>query len=149
MFRVRCVDSLTGSELGVRELAVKVMRPPLLSTVAKLLYALLLTGIVLLFIRFRRKEAARRMTRERLDTFIRFAHELKTPVSLIKAPLSDLQRDEALPAGDRASVSTAMRNADRLMSMINSLLDLREDTPEAGRLYLETTGLQEYLEDGV
>ena len=149
VFRVRCVDSLTGSELGVRELAVKVMRPPLLSTVAKLLYALLLTGIVLLFIRFRRKEAARRMTRERLDTFIRFAHELKTPVSLIKAPLSDLQRDSTLPEDDRQSVTTAMRNADRLMSMINSLLDLREDTPEAGRLYLETTGLQEYLEDGV
>ena len=31
--------------------------------------------------------------------------------------------------------------------MINSLLDLREDTPEAGKLYLETTNLQEYLED--
>jgi signal transduction histidine kinase/CheY-like chemotaxis protein len=149
VFRVRCVDSLTGSELGVRELAVKVMRPPLLSTVAKLLYALLLTGIVLLFIRFRRKEAARRMTRERLDTFIRFAHELKTPVSLIKAPLSDLQRDSTLPEDDRQSVTTAMRNADRLMSMINSLLDLREDTPEAGRLYLEPTDLQEYLEDEV
>ena len=147
VFRVRCVDSLTGSELGARELAVQVMRPPLQSAVAQLLYALLLTGIILLFIRFRRKEAARRMTRERLDTFIRFAHELKTPVSLIKAPLSDLQRDENLPAGERDSVSTAMRNADRLMSMINSLLDLREDTPEAGKLYLETTNLQEYLED--
>ena len=149
VFRVRCVDSLTGSALGARKLDIQVLRPPLLSTVAKLLYALLLTGIILLFIRFRRKEAARRMTRERLDTFIRFAHELKTPVSLIKAPLSDLQRDETLPAEDRESVSTAMRNADRLMSMINSLLDLREDTPEAGKLYLETTELQEYLEDEV
>lgn len=149
VFRVRCVDSLTGSVLGARELDVRVMRPPLLSTVAQLLYALLLTGSVLLFIRFRRKEAARRMTRERLDTFIRFAHELKTPVSLIKAPLSDLQRDSTLPEDDRQSVTTAMRNADRLMSMINSLLDLREDTPEAGRLYLEPTDLQEYLEDEV
>ena len=149
VFRVRCVDSLTGSVLGARELDIQVLRPPLLSTVAKLLYALLLTGIILLFIRFRRKEAARRMTRDRLDTFIRFAHELKTPVSLIKAPLSDLQRDETLPADDRESVSTAMRNADRLMSMINSLLDLREDTPEAGKLYLETTELREYLEDEV
>ena len=149
VFQVRCVDSLTGSVLGVRKLDIQVLRPPFLSTVARLLYALLLTGIVLLFIRFRRKEAARRMTRERLDTFIRFAHELKTPVSLIKAPLSDLQRDETLPTDDRQSVATAMRNADRLMSMINSLLDLREDSSEAGRLYLETTDLQEYLEDGV
>ena len=149
VFRVRCVDSLTGTELGVRELVIKVMRPPLASTVAQLLYALLLTAIILLIVRFRRKEAARRMTRERLDTFIRFAHELKTPVSLIKAPLSDMQRNESLPAEDRASVSTAMRNADRLMSMINSLLDLREDTPEAGKLYLETTFLRDYLEDEV
>ena len=149
VFRVRCIDSLTGSELGVRELGVRVLPPPLLSTVAILLYALLLTGIILLLIRFRQRKAMRQMTRERLDTFIRFAHELKTPVSLIKAPLSDLQRNETLPADDRASVSTAMRNADRLMSMINSLLDLREDAPEAGRLYLETTDLREYLEDEV
>ena len=149
VFKVRCVDSLTDSVLGTRELGVKVRRPPLLSTVALLVYALLLTGALLLYLRFRRREAARRATRERLDTFIHFAHELKTPVSLIKAPLSDLQRDDKLPQDDRQSVSTAMRNADRLMSMINSLLDLREDAPEAGRLYLETTDLREYLEDEV
>lgn len=149
VFRVRCVDSVMDSVLGTRELEVIVRRPPLLSTVAQILYVLLLSGGVLLFIRIRRREAARRATRERLDTFIHFAHELKTPVSLIKAPLSDLQRDEALPEGDRQSVSTAMRNADRLMAMINSLLDLREDAPEAGRLYLEPTDLREFLEDGV
>ena len=149
VFKVRCVDTLTDSVLGTRELAVKVLRPPFLSFAAQLLYALFLTGFVLLFLRYRRREAARRMTRERLDTFIRFAHELKTPVSLIKAPLSDLQRDDNLPTEDRQSVATAMRNADRLMSMINSLLDLREDTAEAGRLYLEATDLNEYLEDGV
>ena len=149
VFRVRCVDSLTGLELGTRELGIQVLRPPLLSLVANLVYFLILTGIVFLYLRFRRREAARRMTRERLDTFIQFAHELKTPVSLIKAPLSDLQRDGSLPEGDRQSVSMAMRNADRLMSMINSLLDLREDTPEAGRLYLESTDLREYLEDSV
>ena len=149
VFKVRCVDSVTDSVLGTRELAVKVRRHPLLSTVALLAYVLLLTGGIFLYLRFRRREAVRQATRERLDTFIHFAHELKTPVSLIKAPLSDLQRDDKLPEDDRQSVSTAMRNADRLMSMINSLLDLREDAPEAGRLYLETTDLREYLEDGM
>ena len=149
VFKVRCVDSLTGSVLGTRELGVKVRRPPLLSTVALLVYALLLTGASLLYFRFRRREASRRATRERLDTFIHFAHELKTPVSLIKAPLSDLERAGNLPEDDRQSVSTAMRNADRLMSMINSLLDLREDAPDAGRLYVEPTDLREYLEDGM
>ena len=149
VFKVRCVDSVTGSVLGTRELGVKVRRPPLLSSVALLSYILLLLAGILFYQRIRRREAARRATRERLDTFIHFAHELKTPVSLIKAPLSALQRDEKLPEDDRQSVSTAMRNADRLMAMINSLLDLREDAPEAGRLYLESTDLKEYLEDGV
>lgn len=89
------------------------------------------------------------MTQERLDTFIRFAHELKTPVSLIKAPLSGLERDSQLSEEGRQAVSTAIHSTDRLMSMINSLLDLRVETSAEGRLYLEPTDLREYLEENL
>ena len=147
VFRVRCVDTLTDEALGERALEVVVRRPLLLSTAALFLYGLLALGVVLLLIRNRRRQVVRQMTRERLDTFIRFAHELKTPVSLIKAPLSGLERDSRLPEEDRQSVSTAIRSADRLMSMINSLLDLRVETSPEGRLYVEPTRLRDYLEE--
>ena len=149
VFRVRCMDTLTGDVLGERTLGVVVRRPMLLSTVALLLYGLLLVGGILLLIRSRQRKALRQATQERLDTFIRFAHELKTPVSLIKAPLSGLERDTRLPDEDRQSISTAIRSADRLMSMINSLLDLRVETSPEGRLWVESTDLREYLEENL
>ena len=149
VFRVRCVDLLTGEELGVRETGITVRRPAWLSGWALLLYGLLLSGAVLLFVRFRRRQILQRMTGERLDTFIRFAHELKTPVSLIKAPLAGLGESGQLSDGDRTSVETALRNTDRLMAMLNSLLDLREEGPESGKLYLEPTDLRDYLSEAV
>ena len=149
VFRVRCVDSLTDTVLGERELEIIVRRPPLLSVFAMLVYGLLLAAAIISIFWFRRRKELRQMTQERLDTFIRFAHELKTPVSLIKAPLSGLERDSQLSEEGRQAVSTAIHSTDRLMSMINSLLDLRVETSAEGRLYLEPTDLREYLEENL
>ena len=144
-FAVKVVDMFTENVLGERSLGITVRRPPLLSLVAMALYLLLAVLAIVLLDRQRRHHLRRQMTQERLDTFIRFAHELKTPVSLIRAPLSVLDKDSGLPERERESVSTAIRNTDRLMNMINSLLDLREDGNADSRLQLEPCDLGDYL----
>lgn len=144
-FNVKAVDALTGEVLGERDLPVKVRRPVLLSWVAVAMYAILASAITALLIRYRKNRKSRRMAQERLDNFIRFAHELKTPVSLIKAPLAALDKDSALPEQSREPVSTALRNADRLMNMINGLLDLRQDDASSRQLHLEACDLEDYI----
>ena len=144
-FTVKAIDSLTGAEMGTRHLHILVRRHALLSAVAMSVYAAVLAIAAVFFIRYRRRRHLRRLTQERLDTFIHFAHELKTPVSLIKAPLTTLDKDEALPREERESVSLALRNTDRLMNMINSLLDLRDGGESFKALALEKCDLRDYL----
>ena len=145
IFMVKAIDVFTGDVLGERKLRIHVLRPPLLSNAALGIYLVLAILAAWLLGRMRRREIRRQMTQERLDTFIRFAHELKTPVSLIRAPLSVLEKDGKLPQDEQESVSTAIRNTDRLMNMINSLLDLREETGEQGHLQLAAYDLRDYL----
>ena len=144
-FNVKAIDALTGDVLGEKSLPIRVRRPVLLSWVAMALYVILLSAITALLIRYRKNRKSRRMAQERLDNFIRFAHELKTPVSLIKGPLAALDKDSSLPEQSREPVSTALRNADRLMNMINGLLDLRQDDASSRQLHLETCDLEDYL----
>ena len=144
-FCVKAIDALTGDMLGVRTLPIVIRRPVLMSWGALLMYALVLSAVTFLFVRHRKNRKSRLLAQERLDNFIRFAHELKTPVSLIKAPLAALDKDSTLPEKNREPVSTALRNADRLMNMINGLLDLRQDDAGSRQLNLETCDLEDYL----
>lgn len=144
-FKVMAVDALTGDVLGERALPITIRRPILLSWGALALYAVLLSILALLLVRYQKNRKSRRIAQERLDNFIRFAHELKTPVSLIKAPLAALDKDSSLSPQSREPVSTALRNADRLMGMINSLLDLRQDDAASRQLHFEICDLEDYL----
>lgn len=144
-FTVKALDALTGDVLGTKSLPVKIRRPVLRSWLALLLYAALLSVFTVQLVRYRRIRKSRRMAQDRLDNFIRFAHELKTPVSLIKGPLAVLDKDPALPQQSREPVSTALRNADRLLNMINDLLDLRQDNEASKQLKLEYCDMEDYL----
>lgn len=144
-FCVKAVDALTGDVLGEKTLPIIIRRPVLLSWWALMIYALLLSAITWLLLRYRKNRKSRLLAQERLDNFIRFAHELKTPVSLIKGPLTALDKDSALPEQSREPLSTALRNADRLMNMINGLLDLRQDSEGSRQLNLETCDLEDYI----
>ena len=138
---------LSGREFRPPE-AVRILaaRSWWLSGWAVLLYVLLLAGIVVLMVYLHRKWESEKLVREKIDYFISFAHDIKTPVTLIKAPLSELEETEALSPENREKLSLALRNTDRVMSMINNLLDLKDITPEQFGLQLTPCSLSSYLE---
>ena len=83
---------------------------------------------------------------EKINTFVNFAHDLKTPITLIKTPLNDLESMDDLSDKIRNSVMTANRNSDRLMSMINNLLDIRKNDRDWSVLRLAEYDSGDYLD---
>ncbi|MEW5740365.1 MAG: ATP-binding protein [Myxococcota bacterium] len=76
---------------------------------------------------------------KRLDTmksefFANVSHELRTPLTLILAPLDDRLPHAASPA-ERELMLSIRRNADRLLRLVDDLLDLSRI--EAGQLRLD------------
>ena len=89
--------------------------------------------------RRKRAEAALRMTSEELQRSARFSadasHQLKTPVTVIRAGLEELMAGEKLPPAAREEVSTLVHQTLRLTNVIDDLLLLSR--MDAGRLHLE------------
>jgi signal transduction histidine kinase/ligand-binding sensor domain-containing protein/DNA-binding response OmpR family regulator len=73
----------------------------------------------------------------KLQFFTNISHELRTPLTLIISPLEDLL-EGSFENAERHRLFTRMHfNANRLLSMINQLLDIRKS--EAGLLKLRVT----------
>lgn len=105
------------------------IRPPWYrSSLAILLYSLLLLGLLSILYQAsqkRRKEREEKAIAEMKQIFFtNISHELRTPLSLILSPLSDAigkEQDTQI----KGNLNIAERNARKLLDMVNQMLDLR------------------------
>ena len=67
--------------------------------------------------------------------FANVSHELRTPLSLILAPLEEIQKNKQLTAEEKDMLLLMRRNANRLLDLVNQLLDLSK--LEAGKMGLK------------
>ncbi len=96
-----------------------------------------------------RNEALKAMEQAREDFFTTVAHELKTPLANMRAHLSALlSHDWQLSREEQYhSLVTADEQAERLVSMVNDILDASRVEVGALRLDLEAVLLPELFED--
>lgn len=57
-----------------------------------------------------------------MEFFTNISHELKTPLSLILAPLKQLSSNEPLSDESRERLSTAIANTSKMVDLINELV---------------------------
>ncbi|MGQ7854502.1 hybrid sensor histidine kinase/response regulator transcription factor [Pedobacter sp. WC2501] len=124
-----------------KKLFIKISAPFYLSNVAILLYALVIISVIITLVVFHiRKvyaEAELRIKKlqieqdgklhmERMNFYTNITHELRTPLTLILGPLEDLLHEEKLAAKHKKGVLMVQKNANRLFSLVNQLLEFRK-----------------------
>ena len=138
-----------------KQLIVEILPPFYQTWYAFLVYLAILTALFLLF--FKAYKARERIKNDmrtnelklqniqrlvnqenefhqmKLQFFTNISHELRTPISLIIAPLEKYFSSDALP--DRQSLDLMHKNAERLNRLVTQILDFRK--MEAGKLKLE------------
>lgn len=139
-FKVRAADEDGAWNEQVLELRIKILPPFWKTPLAYVLYALLLTGGLLLArhillqraaMRFalaqERKEAHRlhELDMMKIRFFTNVSHEFRTPLSLILTPLDKIIQNTDDPAR-KNQFHLIHRNARRLLNMVNQLLDFRK-----------------------
>lgn len=123
-------------------LAIHVQPPWYLSVPMKILYLLLVIAAICLLIIFllRRAESNHQKDINRLNEardaevyqakmkfFTMIAHEIRTPVSLIIGPLEKImQSEERIPKEVRTDLNIIERNSNRLLFLVNQLLDFKK-----------------------
>ena len=70
----------------------------------------------------------------KIDFFINIAHEIRTPLTLIKNPLEHLLQSTNIGEKENKSLTLMDKNVSRLLSLVNQLLDFRKTEIEGYRL---------------
>lgn len=134
-----------------------VVRPPiLLSKVAYVIYCLLffLTGA--LIFRYKQKQQKKdfelkhmmyetnkekELYNEKLEFFSVIAHEIRTPLTLIKAPLDKIIGNHDVPQQFEKELSIIERNTNRLLMLSNQMLDFKRVECENFTLAFQQTDI--------
>jgi len=139
------------------------IRPPFwLSGWAYFIYFLLFTGSFILLFRYlkmrerhnqRRRmrifeqEKERELYRSKIDFFTNVAHEIRTPLSLIKAPLDHVIMTETVSDSMKENLQIMRKNTDRLLNLTNQLLDFRKTESDAYSLNLSLHNVTELIRE--
>lgn len=127
--------------------------PPLWRTSwAYTIYVFLILSALFIVIRLyalkKRRQSEERMNRQeqekkeeiykaKIDFFTNVAHEIRTPITLIKAPLDYILTSHPDENETKESLMTMERNTDRLLVLVNQLLDFRKIESKAFTLSLK------------
>lgn len=87
------------------------------------------------------------INQERMRFFTQVTHEFRTPLTLIINPLDDLARKYFHIAGIKEALLPIRKNADRLLSLVNSLMDLQKQNTGQENLKYSTFDFIAFLRE--
>lgn len=123
---VRGVSSSDGRVIDCRTLAIDVAEPWWNSWWAWTFYFIVLLSMAVLLLRNYRGRLERRYFNEKINFFVNAAHDIRTPLSLVLAPLADIADDGTLSEKSRHCLEIARSNGAKLNSLITELLDFQK-----------------------
>jgi signal transduction histidine kinase/DNA-binding response OmpR family regulator/streptogramin lyase len=161
-FRVKGANSEGIWNNHETKLLIKVL-PPYWATIwAYLFYSAVVAGVVLIIFRYyhlavteknkRRIEAMeinteREIYNAKIEFFTNIAHEIRTPLTLIKMPLDKLINKDTSDPETTESLNMMKKNTNRLIDLTNQLLDFRKAETNKFSLNFSKTDINELLKD--
>ena len=123
---------------------IKVCDPWYASTWAFLLYFLTAAGIILyIFYRYERHRKED-LEETKMQFLINATHDIRSPLTLIMGPLNKL-KTRITDAESKQDIDTIDRNAQRLLLLVNQILDERKIDKDQMHLHCQKTDLKEFL----
>jgi signal transduction histidine kinase/ligand-binding sensor domain-containing protein/DNA-binding response OmpR family regulator len=144
------------------EIVIDIMPPYWASAWAYVLYALVILGVAYIVWRYytgwareknRRRIESLEMEKEReiyhakIEFFTNVAHEIRTPLTLIKMPLDKLMKDQTQLPGIVENLKIMEKNTNRLIDLTNQLLDFRKTEANKFSLNFVKTDISELIRE--
>lgn len=156
-YHFRVIASKNGQQSEEKAFTVIVHYPWYQSWWAWAIYILLFILAVCWYLRSRQaKEKARlrlqehihaeEMSEAKIRFFMNISHEIRTPMTLIVAPLMQLMKEDDNPHR-QGIYTTIKRNAERILHLINQLMDLRKIDKGQMALRMRETEMVGFVND--
>ncbi len=156
-YKLRVVACMNDNVSPERVINIRIYPPWYLTLFAKLIYMLMGLALIYGIIRFMsdrihhrqeilRREHLEQINEGKLQFFINISHEIRTPLTLIISPLEKLMNDVSDPANNQA-YRLMYRNAQRILRLINQLLDIRKIDKGLMFLKMRETDIVGFIDD--
>ena len=145
VLHVKAIGRSNGRELGVTSLQVHVAQPWWNTWWAWIVYLCILTAILYFAWQYYKERLQRRYYDEKINFFVNTAHNIRTPLSLVLAPLVDLSKDSHLSEKSRGFLDMAQRNGNKLLKMVTELLDFQKVEQSVELVRLQDVELPMFL----
>lgn len=130
-----------------RSIKMTVDQPFWLSFWAILIYAIFVFLIAVTAFRLLILRKQRKVSNEKIHFFINTAHDIRTPLTLIKAPLEDLREKEDLSKEGIANMNTALRNVNALLRLTTNLINFERADVYSSELYISEYELNTFMNE--
>ena len=123
---------------------IKVCDPWYASPEAYLLYILIIASVILYVIYTYERRRKADLEETKMQFLINATHDIRSPLTLIMGPLNKL-KTRLTDAESKQDIDTIDRNAQRLLLLVNQILDERKIDKNQMHLHCQETPLKDFL----
>lgn len=146
---VKAMGRSNGRILGEFTLRIHIAQPWWNSWWAWIVYLSIFGAIVYFGWDYYRERLHRKYYDDKINFFVNTAHNIRTPLSLVLAPLADLAKDTTLGDKSRKFLEMALCNGDKLLRMVSELLDFQKIAVAKTQVHLQNVELSVLLRQQV
>lgn len=145
--RVRAILMDNHQILEEREIQILIGRPIWMTFWAFLLYALIIIGISYAIIRYQMIRRDKQISQAKINFFMQTAHDIRTPLTLIKAPLGEILKNEQLTEQGTTNLNLAIQSTDNLSELANNLMDFQKEELYSSKISVVRYELNQYIQN--
>ena len=141
VLRIRLFDSSLSKVLTERSLKIN-STPPFWGTGwFWMLVIIVMTGIIFLYLLYYINRLKQEHTEEKVRFFTNTAHDIRTSLTLIKAPVEELSKEKNLTESGKYYLNLAIEQARQLTSVVTQLMDFQKVDVGKEHLMLSMTDI--------
>lgn len=128
-----------------REIRIEIAPPFWATSWAIFIYVVLFGIIAYFIIKIYKERLDAKDSDQKIRFFVNIAHDIRTPLTLIKAPLNEIEQED-LSENGLSAVKLAKKNTEKLLNMVTQLLDFQKTEREAMGLHIEQTPIHAFIQ---
>ncbi|MDP3181052.1 MAG: response regulator, partial [Bacteroidota bacterium] len=139
--KIKLYDNSLSNVITERSIAIKLIPPFWRTTWFWILNVLVLSGIFFLSLLYYINHLKQEHTEEKVRFFTNTAHDIRTSLTLIKAPVEELSHEKNMSDSGKYYLNLAIEQAKQLTSVVTQLMDFQKVDVGKDHLLLSMTDL--------
>ena len=145
--KIRAISLEDRQVIEERELEIIVERPFWLTFWAFIVYSAILISIVYALMKYMNIRRERKVSEDKINFFTQAAHDIRTPLTLIKAPLGELLQKEKLSEEGMNNLRLAVQGTNNLSELADNLINFQKEELYTSEIIVTEVELNHYLDN--